>query len=233
MGVMTTPRLRLLPLLLFVFVSVLSAGSRESAFQVRAMLGPDYWSRVLRIENDRSGRDSRYPAEFHALVVEFEDILWLYTEFDGTQTLSRYAGRAAEDRADLTPLLQAIVPGLVRFEDVTDRPPSVLPAEPPAYACFPASVSRWTELRRGPNPPERARLLAYYPERQRQGHMVLEYWRDGRRYVFDPEKPTEDRELPARLDENPLRVARALFRPGDRHRPARAMHLELGASRAG
>ncbi len=231
MWAMTTPRLwLLLPLWLLVLVSVLHAGSRESAFQARAMLGPEVWSRVLRLEHDRSGRDSPYPEAFHALVVEFEGILWLYTEFDGTQTLSRYAGRVDADRADLGPLLRAIEPGLVRFEDVTDRPPSALAAEPPPYACFPASVARWTELRRGPNPPERARLLAYYPERQRQGHVVLEYWRDGRRYVFDPEQPAADRELPLRLDEDPLRVARALFRPGDRQRPARAMQLELGGA---
>jgi hypothetical protein len=73
----------------------------EAAFQARAMFGPEIWSRVLRIENDSPGRHSRYPAEFHTLVVAFEDILWLYTEFDGTQTLSRYAGRIEEDRADL------------------------------------------------------------------------------------------------------------------------------------
>lgn len=227
---MTTPRLWLLSLLLLVFVSCLRAGSRESAFQVRAMLGPELWSRVLRVENDRPGRDSRYPAEFHALVVEFEGILWLYTEFDGTQTLSRYAGRADEDRAGLAALLQAVEPGLVRFEDVTDRPPPALAPGAPPYACFPASVARWTELRRGPNPPERARLLAYYPERQRQGHMVLEYWQDGRRYVFDPAQPATDREISIRLGEDPLRVARVLFRPGDRHRPVRAMHLELGGA---
>ena len=73
-------------------------------------------------------------------------------------------------------------------------------------------------------------MLAYYPERQRQGHMVLEYWQAGRRYVFDPEHPAADREIAAHLDEDPLRVARALFRPGDRNRPARAMHLELGGA---
>ncbi len=225
------PRLRfLLPALLLVSVAYLRANSLESALQARAMLGPEMWSRVLRIENDQPGRHSRYPAEFHALVVAFEDILWLYTEFDGTQTLSRCAGRVEQDRANLAPLLQAIEPGLTRFEDVTDALPVVVPAQPPPYGCFPAAVARWQQLRQETNPPERARLIAFYPERQRQGHVVLEYWRDGRRYVFDSNHPGADREISPRLAEDPLKVARSLFRPGERDRPARAMHLELDAA---
>jgi hypothetical protein len=228
---MMPSRLRiLLPALLLVAVASMRADSLESAFQARAMLGPDVWSRVLRIENDQADRHSRYPAEFHALVVAFEDILWLYTEFDGTQTLSRYAGRLEEDRADLAPLLQAVEPGLARFEDVTDAQPAAVPAAAPPYACFPAAVARWQQLRQEPNPPERARLIAYYPERQRQGHVVLEYWRDGRRYVFDSNHPGSDREISPRLAEDPLKVARSLFRPGERDRPARAMHLDLDAA---
>lgn len=225
------PRLRLLlPALLLLSVAPLRANSLESAFQARAMLPSDVWSRVLRIENDSPGRHSRYPAEFHALVVAFEDILWLYTEFDGTQTLSRYAGRLEEDRADLTPLLEAVEPGLTRFADVTDEQPFGVLTRPPPYACFPAAVARWQQLRQEPNPPERARLIAYYPERQRQGHVVLEYWRDGRRYVFDSNHPGADRELSSRLAEDPLKVARSLFRPGERDRPVRAMHLDLDAA---
>jgi len=221
------PRLLALGLLL---VASLHAGTRESAFQARALLGPDVWSRVLRLENEKAGRGSRYPAEFHGLVVAFEDRLWLYTEFDGTQTLSLYSGRLAADQADLGPLLRAVEPGLGRFEDVTDRPPPTLPEGLPPFPCFLAAVTRWQQLQREPGPPTRARLLAYYPREERQGHMVLEYWRDGRRYVFDPEQPGADREMSPRLAEDPLKVAQALFRPGDRKRPVRAMQLNLGGA---
>ncbi len=220
------------PCFRFVWITLLLvsssfAGSRESAFQARAMIGTEVWSRVLRIENDGGGRGSRYPAEFHALVVAFEDRLWLYTEFDGTQSISRYAGRLERDQADLGSLLREIEPGLTQFEDVTERPPSRIAARPPRYACFPASVAHWQKLQRDVNPPTRARLLAFYPEGQRQGHMVLEYWRDGRRYVFDPEHPGKVRELSRKLGEDPLKVARAIHRTGGRDRPARAMQLEL------
>ena len=65
---MKPPRSRLLALGLLL-AATLHAGSRETAFRARAMLGPDVWARVLRIENERPGRDSRYPAEFHGLKV--------------------------------------------------------------------------------------------------------------------------------------------------------------------
>ena len=229
---MSPPRLRILLLAGFLLASAgtARADSRESAFQARAMLGAEVWSRVLRIENDAPGRGSRYPAVFFGLVVAFRDVLWLYTEFDGTQTLSRYAGRLAEDQADLGPLLRGIEPGLMRFTDVTGRPPGELPARRPPFPCFPASVARWMQLQREPDPPERARLLAYYTDTGRQGHMVLEYWRGGRRYVHDPQQPAEDRELPARWSEDPLKVAKALVHPADPHQPARASQLDLGGA---
>lgn len=208
-------------------ISSLHAGTRETAFQARAMVGTGVWSRVVRFENAKAGPGSRYPAEFHGLVVAFEGILWLYTEFDGTQTLSLYSGRLEQDQADIGPLLRAIEPGLGRYEDVTERAPEQVPRAPPPYACFLASVARWQQLRKDAVPPTRARLLAYYPRGERQGHMVLEYWRDGRRYVFDPDRPRHERELSTWLGEDPLQVAQALFRPDDRKRPVRASHLEL------
>jgi hypothetical protein len=223
---MIPPRLRIL-LLALLLPAALTAGSLESAFQAQAMLGPGVWSQVLRIENERPGRGSRYPAEFHGLLVEFQGILWLYTEFDGTQSLSRYAGRVEQDRQDLAPLLQAVEPGLVRHEEVAGGPPFGTLARPPPYHCFLAAVAHWQRLRAGPNPPTRARLLAIYPEGHRQGHMVLEYWRDGRRYVFDPEHPAKDQELSAKLAEDPLKVARALYRLDPRPKPVRAITLEL------
>lgn len=228
---MLSSRLRF-PFLGLLLATTLQAGSLETAFQARAMIGPGVWSRVLRIENEAPGHGSRYPAEFHGLVVAFEGILWLYTEYDGTQSLSRYAGRLEQDRADLGPLLREVEPGLARFEDVTDRRPFGILAVPPPYHCFLASVARWQQLRGEANPPTRARLLAYYGEGRRQGHMVLEYWRDGRRYVFDPERPAQHHELSLRLAEDPLKVARALFRAGGRRWPVRAMHLDLAEAPA-
>lgn len=219
-------RLRLVFLALLLPV-VVAAGSRETAFQAQAMLGPEVWSRVLRIENERPGSGSLYPAEFFALLVEFEGILWLYSEFDGTQSLSRQVGSTERDRADLGPLLREVEPGLVKFEEVTGPPTKGLRAGPPPQHCFLSSVARWEELRRGTNPPTRARLLAFYDEGGRRGHMVLEYWQKGRRFIFDCEYPAGERELSRRLSDDPLRVARVLYRKDPRRNPARAAHLKL------
>ena len=213
-------------LLLCTLAVSLHAGSRESAFQGRALIGEGVWSRVVRIHNERAGAGSRYPAEFHGLVVAFEGILWLYTEFDGTQTLSQYAGRLSEDQANLGPLLRAVEPGLTRFEDVTDNPPAKLTTQLP-YPCFLACVARWRELQRLDHPPQRARLIAYYVAAQRQGHMVLQYWRDGDRYVYDPEKPREERALAPHVGEAPLAVAKAVYAYAVRGGPVRASHLDL------
>jgi len=226
---MIPPRLRILALLLLLPVA-LSADSLRSAFQARAMLGTEIWSRVLRIKNERPGRGSRYPAEFHGLLVDFQGILWLYTEFDGTQSLSRYAGRTEADRADLAPLLQAVEPGLTLADADVDGPPFGTLGRPPPFHCFPAAVARWQKLQGEPNPPTRARLLAIYPQGRRQGHMVLEYWRDGHRFVFDPERPARDQELALELAEDPLKVARALYRLDARLSPVRAMHLDLSGA---
>lgn len=221
---MLRPRLFLL---LVSLVVSLHGGSRESAFQGRALLGDKVWSRVLRIHNERAGPGSRYPAEFHGLVVAFEGILWLYTEFDGTQTLSLYAGRLGEDQANLGPLLRAIEPGLTRFADVTSEPPVVAPKTLPPYPCFLACVARWRELQRLDLPPDRARLIAYYVTGQRQGHMVLQYWKDGHRYVYDPERPREERALAPKVGEAPLEVARAVYAYAVRGGPVRVSHLDL------
>jgi len=139
-GVMKLFHLRFIALALLLTVS-LSAGSRETAFQARAMLGPEIWSRVLRVENTRAGGRSRYPAEFHALVVAFQGILWLYTEFDGTQNLSLYAGRLEQDIADLGSLLRAVEPGLTRFEDVTEQRRD--PVLAGSRRCAPAFSDPW------------------------------------------------------------------------------------------
>jgi hypothetical protein len=208
----------------------LHAGTRETAFQARALLGPGIWSRVLHIENENVGPGSRYPAEFYGLMVAFEGSLWLYTELDGTQTLSLYAGRLAADQVNPGPLLRAVEPGLVRFADVTAHQPARLPAGALPRACFIAAVAHWSQLQRMPVPPTRARLLAYYSPATRQGHMVLEYWRAGRRYIFDPDTPAAELRLARGLPDDPLEVARTVARAGRQKLPDRAMHFELHAA---
>lgn len=203
------------------------ADSRETAWQARTIVGDGVWSRVLHIENERAGRKSPYPADFHALVVAFEDILWFYTEFDGTQTLSRYRGRVATDQNDLGPLLRAIDPGLTHFTDVTDQPPSRIARGLPPQPCFLACVAHWLELQRSAHPPTQARLVAGYLKPQPIGHMMLEYRQGGRRFLYDPDYALTAWEIPHSVGTDPLDVASAMFEERRLMRPVRAMQLEL------
>src|SRR6478735_9299813 len=92
------------------------AGSRESAFRAKELAGPGVWSQVIKIRNAAPVETSRLPSEFYGLVVVFADIVWLYTEFDGTQNLSPQRGRTAADVTNLAELLRAVDPNWVGFE---------------------------------------------------------------------------------------------------------------------
>lgn len=208
--------------------AALYSGSIESAFQAREVLGPEVWSRVLKIENNQPGRGSHYPAEFHGLVFAFEGMLWLYTALDGTQSLSLYSGRLAADQADLAPLLRAIEPGLNRFTDVTGHPPlRVTGLASPPHDCLIVCLAQWQRLQRETCPPSRARLLAYYVGSLPQGHAVLEFWRGDRHYVFDPAMPATLLELSRQLPDDPIKIARAIFPAREGACPSKAIQMEL------
>jgi hypothetical protein len=205
----------------------------ETAFRAQALLGPGVWSRVLRISNNQPGRGSRFPAEFYGLVFAFEGMLWLYTGLDGTQSLSLVRGRLADDEADPGPLLLAIERGLTSFAEVTALTPAEAGASPLPHDCFIRCVARWQELQQEANPPVRARLLACYAPSLPEGHTILEFWRDGRRRVFDPYAPARLKGLPWDGTDDPVELARAIFPPEIIPRPSKVLALELrpGGSR--
>lgn len=206
----------------------LRAGSLESAFRARELIGPGVPTRLVRIENHAAG-PSRYPAEFHGLVISVADIVWLYTEFDGTQNLSFRRGRVAEDQANLGALLQAVEPGLQAFRDETDAAPAQpLPSAPP-NGCFVACLARWRELLQSANPPRAARLIACFPPNRPSGHMLLEFRRGRHRYVFDPDVPNHLRRLSRDVGDAPLAVASAALSDRWGVAPIRATPVELPA----
>ncbi len=200
-----------------------------AAFRAQALLGPGVWSRVLRITNNHPGKGSHYPAEFYGLIFAFEGMLWLYTELDGTQSLSQLRGRLAADQANPGPLLLAIERGLTTFVDVTGREavPANFATGPLPHDCFIRCVARWQELLREPNPPERARLLACYVPSIREGHTLMEYWRHGRRFVFDSWAPRWRKTRPWNGSDDPVELARAIFPPDISPGPDKVMALEL------
>lgn len=225
---------RLLPFVLFLLAAAVArADALASARTAQALLGPGVWSRVLHIEN-RAGT-ARYPKELHVLVFELEDRLWFYTEFDGTQSLSIYAGHLEQDKADLGPLLRTVLPELKRFTDVTNsltpQPPisRTRDAEWLPSGCFIKCIARLHALQRDASPPDEAGLLAFYINTVAGlfGHSVLVYRQDGRRYVYDPEGAGTVFLLPESKSNEPLALARSLYPSSPKQAPTQARMLRL------
>jgi hypothetical protein len=184
----------------------------DNARRARALLGPEVWSQLIRVENSRPGRP--YPAVVHALVFELEDALWFYTARDGTQSLSQYLGRTAADEANLGPLLRAIDPGFGGWAPELAEPlPATISLEL-ANGCFIQSIALLrARLARGlvAGSP---RLLSYYVDTPtgRRGHTVLEYVGEGGLRILDPARPTHPLTLRIAPEASPQAQAR-LLRP--------------------
>jgi hypothetical protein len=199
-------------LLLLGTSTLLADHSLAHARQAQAMLGPEVWSQVIRIEN--AARRGPYPQTLHALVFELEGVLWFYTDADGTQSFSLQRGRLADEKADFGPLLRDIEPGFTRWTVVADPARAEeTPRGPLPNGCFIQSVVASRGLGAGAEQPQ---LLAYYVRTSRglRGHTVLTYRMHGRVGVFDPEHPLQAQKYPEALGRDALALARAV-RGGD------------------
>ncbi|MEJ1973063.1 MAG: hypothetical protein WDM96_11570 [Lacunisphaera sp.] len=202
------------------------AGSRESAYRAKELIGPGVWSRVVHLENEPVKHGS-YPSEFYGLIVEFADVLWFYTEYDGTQNLSRRRGQVAADKANLGELLRAVDPALRQYTIKPDLSEPIGENVIPPNGCFLACLVRWRELRQAEHSPKHARLIACYPPETKAGHMLLEYRRGLRRYIFDPDRPKQLIRLPWFSTDEPLAVAVRVLGERWPELPVRASALDL------
>lgn len=223
--------------LLLLLTAPAYAGSRESAFLAHDLLGPEVWSRVVRIENqvpvpDPSAQSASapaepYPAEFYGLVIAYADILWFYTEFDGTQNLSSRRGQLAADRARLDDLLREVDPRLLSVTEETERPlRSALPETLP-NACFVSCLKHWQALLQAGHPPRQARLIACYPPHSRSGHMILVYRLGMQRFVFDPDRPAQRIIIPFWSADDPLTIASRALRGRWPRPPEKVTTIEI------
>jgi hypothetical protein len=195
-----------------VFVAALRADtSLANARRAQALLGPDIWSQVIRIEN--TGSTNHYPATVHALVFELADILWFYSDLDGTQSFSLHKGRLAQEKADFAPLLRAISPGFYRWSVIGGDAPIPGGNGVLLNGCFiESAVALRDRLRRG-GEAMRPRLLSYYVELKdgsRHGHTVLAYETGGRVEVIDSSAAAKPVNFPALVAGDPLMLARAM-----------------------
>lgn len=177
-----------------ILLCVIAAGLHASdslgeARCAQSLLGPGVWSRVIEVENHTRG--SRYPAEVYALVFEFERILWFYTDTDGTQSISQYIGRAAQDEANLGPLLMEVDPGFVAWRVVADGPTAAPARGPLKNGCVIESIVLLRRRLMLGADITRPKLLFYYVPTPAglHGHTVLAFEAGGSFTVVDPEFP--------------------------------------------
>jgi len=219
-------------MLLVFFVSEACADqSLSRAYQAQALLGPEVWSRIIRIENEAPSK--RYPATFHALVFELADILWFYTASEGTQSFSRHRGRIAEDKEAFDSLLRAVDPGLVRWTAVTAGAEWAPSASALPNGCFIVSViALRARLLRG-GEALRPQLLSYYFETAAglHGHTVLAYETGGRVEVVDATQGGRRYTFPAVNVRDPLKLAQAMH--GKIVAKARFLALDWPTARTG
>lgn len=196
----------------FAPTMVCAASSLEHARRGQAMLGPERWSQVIRIEN--TARSSDYPREVFGLVFELGGLLWFYTASEGTQSLSLHENDLVAEKADLAPLLQAIDPGFTRYEVM---PATAMRDERAKRRRLPNGclIESYAELRRRVLNGERitdGRLLTLYynGEGRRAGHTVLSYQTPEGTFVFDPLTPAIRRRLRVGLSASAMEVGRKL-----------------------
>jgi hypothetical protein len=190
--------LRCLLLALLLRGALGAATPLESARRAQALLGPETWSRVIRVEN--TAARSPYPATVYALVFETAGLLWFYTATDGTQSLSLHPDRLVAEKADLAPLLADIDPGFTRWAVVAETAGEISRADGAALpnGCFVESLAALRDRVRRGEPIERARLLSCYFDTPagRRGHTVLTYETPRGLYLLDPERSAQPRRVP-------------------------------------
>ena len=204
-------RLAFLASLLAAATSLAADRTLAEVWQARDLLGPDTWTRVVRIENARPS--VRYPRILHALVFEFAGILWFYTPREGTQSFSLHVNRLEAEKADFAPLLQDIDPGFRRWTVLPERERSTEVSTPaPGNTCFIESIVAIRELVACGAPVQRPRLLSYY-SRTRQGvrgHTVALFEIGEKMVVVDRTNPRGKIQVVTPGLEDALAIAKAI-----------------------
>ncbi len=199
--------------LLAVAASLRVAGSDSSlqnAYRAQHLLGPNIWTRVIRVRN--AAPSSRYPAEVDAVIFQVADILWFYSDRDGTQSLSQYLHRSESDKGNLGPLLLGIDRGFVAWADAPPLPEALKHEGRIPNGCFIESLALLRQRREHGAPAEDARLLSYYVRLPGglHGHTVLQFrTADGWR-VVDPHFPRRSLSIRPADPDDPVACARAL-----------------------
>ena len=202
--------MRTFPLLAMIVSLLGFIPARASLLDVRhaaAGLGPETWSLTIAIENRKP--DSAFPRKVYALVFEFNRILWLFTPYDGTRSLSIHRGQPEEDRDHLLSLLQRVHHGFKRFTVVPENTLELPPLDRPIRnGCFVESLaSARTRILRG-EAIQNAAILLFYARSglSEWGHAVLAYETPQGIFIDDSRRPKTNR-IKGTWGDDPLKLA--------------------------
>jgi hypothetical protein len=175
----------------------------SDATAARRLLGPEVWSRIVRIENaPPHGLEKRtpYPPTVHALVFEISGILWFYCDADGTQSLSRRYGSVEADKADPGPLFKAISPRFGPWSWVDNSADSEgAAAPPPPNACFIECIAELRRRSRLGKQTGLPRIVFVYEDSPtgRHGHTILVFQSRSGLSAVDPDFSSIPIQIPA------------------------------------
>ena len=208
-------------LLIFLAAAPLFARAQDEltdAQAARAMLGPDIWARVVRIDNRPArGLEVRtaYPSTVYALVFEVSGVLWFYCGADGTQSLSLRYGSLDSDKADPGPLFRAISGRFGRWDWVDEAPGLRDPGRaPPPNSCLIQCIAALRARIAVGEVVGDPQFLLFYVDTPngRLGHAVLLFASGGGLTAVDPDRPGVDISIPARLGADGRAITRYLRR---------------------
>lgn len=223
----------MLALLMLCIAAIRAAATvpSETAQAAAGILPDSVWSQVVEIQTE--GRKGSYPATFHGVVFDFEEVLWLYTPYDGTQSLSHAFGAALKDRESLGELLRENVPGYKGHRVIEKAVHKTAVLEVP-NACFLRCVASYlAEALRAAEKPDAA-FLCYYYSGRKAGHTVLVYPNRNVCLVYDPSGDEQPAAVEGVRLDDPVRLAKRL-NPSQSIASARLLKLGrvLPAKKAG
>lgn len=192
--------------LVLAFLAATSAAARTpdglaDAQAARALLGPDVWARVVRIDNAGERgleRRSGYARDVYGLVFELSGILWFYCDTDGTQSLSLRRGTLAADKADPGPLFRALSGRFGAWAWV-DVQPGSFRRGPLPNGCLVECLGLLARRIAAGGDVASPRLLSYYVDTPSGplGHTVLLFADRGGLAVVEPDRPDRVVRVPA------------------------------------
>lgn len=199
--------MRRIILLFAALLGIARAGAADSsdraldqALSTLQMFSDTIDSRLVRYHNTRPGATGS-AATGYSVLLNFDNVYWLYTPNRGTRSLGPAEPRTADLAKDISARLQRIAPDLTHVE-ILDRRGLHRPTANGIVldnGCFPSCLARLITLYAAGEPVEDAGIIFFTTQSALTvqgdntlldvGHSMLVYRTNGRWVMMDPSNP--------------------------------------------